>query len=122
MILLVDDDRSIVEWQVDFLKISGFDAVGATTAEEAFVLFSEHGELIRCVVSDVTLPGKNGVWLAQTFAELAPEIPVVLCTGYDNILPPSPNVPTVLIKPFGPMLLLKAIRDAIIWAQKRVSA
>lgn len=122
MILLVDDDRSIVEWQVEFLKTSGFDAVGTTTAEEALSLFSEHGELIRCVVADVTLPGKNGVWLAQTLAESAPELPVILCTGYDHILPPSPNVPTVLIKPFGPILLLKTIRDAIALGVRRVSA
>ena len=38
IILLVDDDSSIVTWQVEFLKGCGFHAISATSADDAIAI------------------------------------------------------------------------------------
>jgi DNA-binding NtrC family response regulator len=112
-VLLVDDDRSIVDWQMEFLKGCGLHSILATSADDAMAICRSGKHQLHCIVTDMSMPGKSGEWLAKQCLAEFPAIPIVLSTGYHDIVLALPNVHSVLIKPFGPSLLLKAIRDAL---------
>lgn len=112
-VLLVDDNPAIIQWQSDFLTGCGLQPVCATSAEEALELCRSGRFQFRCIVSDMSMPGKNGHWLAQQCLAEFPRIPMILSTGYIDVVRPQQNIHSVLIKPYGPSLLLKSIRDAI---------
>ena len=119
-VLLVDDNPSIVQWQAEFLKDCGLQAVCASSAEEALAICRSGVFEIRCIVSDMSMAGKNGHWLAEQCLSQFPMIPMILSTGYADVARPQPNIHSVLIKPYGPSLLLKAIRDAVAFGMTAV--
>ncbi|MCM3698728.1 response regulator transcription factor [Paenibacillus macerans] len=62
-ILVVDDDRSIVELLRDFLENDHFQVVTAGDAAEAWALFEQR--IIDCIVLDIMMPGQNGFELCR---------------------------------------------------------
>ena len=79
-ILVVDDDRRIVQTTCDILKIKGYEAVAAITGEEGV-------EKVRtdppdCVLMDIRMPGINGVEAMKQMKEIIPDLPVVLVSAY----------------------------------------
>lgn len=63
MILIVDDDRSIVELLRDFLENESFHVLTACDAEQAWDLFQQHA--VDCIVLDIMMPGENGFELCR---------------------------------------------------------
>ncbi|MHB1003486.1 MAG: response regulator, partial [Thermoleophilia bacterium] len=57
----------------------------AADAEEAITVFQMQGDDFDLLFSDVILPGKNGVWLADKLRQLQPELPVLLTSGYNEL-------------------------------------
>ncbi|RJX41739.1 DNA-binding response regulator [Paenibacillus pinisoli] len=62
-ILVVDDDRSIVELLRDFLENEGFNVLTACDADQAWKLFRQH--TVDCIVLDIMMPGDNGFELCR---------------------------------------------------------
>lgn len=82
-ILLVDDEAFVRDSLVDLLSIEGLGAVGAATAEDALALLER--EPFEMVVTDLDLPGLDGLGLLERLAARRPELPVVLLTGVGTI-------------------------------------
>jgi two-component system response regulator HydG len=79
-ILIVDDDRRMTRTLADILNLEGHRTTQTASGEEALVMVqSEHFD---CVLSDVKMPGLNGVQLHQALQEIRPGLPVVLMTAY----------------------------------------
>ncbi|GAB7057082.1 MULTISPECIES: response regulator transcription factor [unclassified Paenibacillus] len=57
-ILVVDDDRSIVELLRDFLENDHFQVVMANDAAQAWTAFQQN--TVHCIILDVMMPGQNG--------------------------------------------------------------
>ena len=51
---------------------------------EALEMFSQHQDDIRCVLCDLTMPRMNGWETLAALRSLAPGIPVILASGYDE--------------------------------------
>jgi len=81
-ILLVEDEEAVRALARDFLHVLGYEAIEATTGEEALALFDRHAGSIRAVVSDVVMPGMGGVELARRLAALRPGLQILLVSGY----------------------------------------
>lgn len=58
VILVVDDDPSIVELMRDFLENDHFQVVTATDAAQAWTVF--HQSKVDCMILDIMMPGHNG--------------------------------------------------------------
>jgi DNA-binding NtrC family response regulator len=58
----------------------GFEPVTASDGDEGFSAFCECRPDL--VVSDIHMPNRNGLLLLHDIKNLAPEIPVILITGY----------------------------------------
>ncbi|SHF01406.1 DNA-binding response regulator, OmpR family, contains REC and winged-helix (wHTH) domain [Seinonella peptonophila] len=62
-ILVVDDDKSIVELLKDFLENDGFDVQIANDADQALAVFQQ--STIDCMILDIMMPGQNGFDLCR---------------------------------------------------------
>lgn len=78
-VLVVDDESTIVDTLVEILNGEGYQAVGVSTAESAIPsakIFRPH-----IVISDVVLPGANGIEAAIKIRELLPKCRIILFSG-----------------------------------------
>ena len=82
-ILVVDDDAMIGEQLERLFTHSGYKVTIANRAEQALE-FLEH-EDIDLVVTDIRLPGIDGVELTKRIAESWSDVPVIVVTGYGDI-------------------------------------
>ncbi len=79
-ILIVDDDRRMAKTLGDILSVKGFQAELAYSGEEASELMQS--KTFDCVLTDIKMPGLNGVELHRLIKRDHPETPVVLMTAY----------------------------------------
>ncbi len=81
-ILFVDDDASIVETVRKVLQRLGYTVSAHLRAEDALTEFAASPDRFALVLSDLTMPGVNGLQLAARVRARRPQIPLVLVSGY----------------------------------------
>ena len=79
-ILIVDDDRRMTKTLGDILSVKGFQTELAYSGKEA--IESVQTKAFDCVLTDIKMPGLNGVELQRVIKRDHPEMPVVLMTAY----------------------------------------
>ena len=85
-ILFVDDEKMLVDVGEQILRRLGYDVVSRTSPLEALELFKARPKDFDLVITDQTMPGLTGDALASELMKLNPEIPVILCTGYSQMI------------------------------------
>ncbi|HWR39375.1 MAG TPA: response regulator [Patescibacteria group bacterium] len=81
-ILLVDDDIRSLSGLHRFLKLSGHDCDALDSPVEALSLYQrKHHEL---VISDLKMPGIDGIELLQQIRRCNPQSHVIIISGYAN--------------------------------------
>jgi signal transduction histidine kinase/CheY-like chemotaxis protein len=90
-ILLVDDEKDIIDVAQATLQGLGYHVTVMRDGVEAIRVFSETPDLFDLVVTDQNMPNITGMELAREVLAIRPNIPVVLCTGYSEIVPPDPE-------------------------------
>lgn len=80
-ILVLEDEPDVLEFLRAVLK-QKYMVIGATDAEQALRLFTEHGRHVDLLVSDVTLPKSSGIQVALLLRSEIPDVPVLLTSGY----------------------------------------
>jgi two-component system cell cycle response regulator len=80
-ILIVDDDDAIRDSMNEFIRRSGFASFSAPSAEEAIDILSK--EEIHVVITDIILPGKDGLELTDIIKSTH-DIDVIVMTGYSG--------------------------------------
>jgi PAS domain S-box-containing protein len=83
-IVFVDDEEFIVDIAQQMLEMLGYRVVGKTDSREAFAYFKEHAGEIDLVITDFTMPHMTGIDLAREIRKIRPELPILLCTGYNT--------------------------------------
>ncbi len=116
-ILLVEDDealRSIVE---RYLSQEGYEVMSAGSAEEALKIFEGISNKLQFLLTDVVLPGINGVILASMLKENGFNGSILYMTGYikNEIMPDDMKKgdKDLLEKPFSLTALRQKIRDLL---------
>jgi DNA-binding NtrC family response regulator len=82
-VLIVDDEPAICRVLSMALEDSGLEAVTVDTAEEACVLLEK--EKFRLLVSDKNLPKMSGLDLFGRCKTMAPNMPMVMMTGFASM-------------------------------------
>jgi len=82
-VLVVDDDRAILEMAEDLLTDAGLEVHKAQSSEDALAFAREHD--CDAVLTDVQMPGKDGLELLAELRQLRPDTPVVLMTAFGSI-------------------------------------
>ena len=107
-------------------RISAIRSAASTTPMPRLRSSAEDEFAADLVFSDVIMPGMNGVELAGVIRDRYPGLPVVLTSGYSNVLAENAHRGFELIqKPYSveslSRILRKAISDARLVAQERGS-
>jgi PAS domain S-box-containing protein len=85
-VLFVDDEEIIVQSMRNMLERLGYKVTTVTESEEALKLFSGKPSEFDLVITDQTMPGMTGEELGKEFMRIRPDIPVILCTGYSDMI------------------------------------
>jgi two-component system response regulator GlrR len=114
-VLLVDDDADLLRLLSMRLAAAGHRVTTADSAEQALSLLSQ--ERPQLVISDVQLPGADGLALFDRIRERHPALPVILLTAHgsipDAVEATARGVFTYLTKPFDGKALLETVSQAL---------
>ena len=113
-VILIDDDEDLLRATGQTLELAGFDVARFTSAGSALPKLDAHFRGV--VVSDIRMPGIDGLELFQRIRHLDPELPVILVTGHGDI-PMAvkairDGVYDFLAKPFAAETLVQCVHRA----------
>src|SRR3712207_5779893 len=117
-VVFVDDDEEVRRANAQSLELAGFEVQTFASAEAAHAALGPRFPGV--VVTDVRLPGMNGLGLLRRLVELDPDLPVILITGHGDI-PMAVEAMregayNFFEKPYPPDRLIDSVRRA---AEKR---
>lgn len=115
-ILLIDDDPLVLRSIKTLLEKEGYECTPVASAQEG--LGNIQGDHFDLVISDIRMPGKNGVEAAQEISRLfkeqtQKEIPILFITGYADLADSlrAEKLGEVVLKPFDTNRFLMTIRE-----------
>ncbi len=85
-ILLVDDEAAVVHTVGPMLEHLGYEVVARTSSIEALEAFRAQPDKFDLVITDLAMPNMTGDCLAQELRQIRPDEPVVLCTGFSELI------------------------------------
>jgi FixJ family two-component response regulator len=114
-IAIIDDDDDVRESTRQLLRSRGYLTLAFASAEE----FLKSGEVIQvaCVVSDVRMPGMDGVALQARLIEQGNSVPVIFVTAFpeqkvkERVL--AAGAHGFLVKPYQEVSLISCIESAL---------
>lgn len=110
-ILFVEDDPNVRDVLPDILPEEEFRSLVADDADEALRILAE--ERVDLMLTDVFMPGLDGVELAIEAKRTHPDLPVILMTGYISRATQAQAVGPLLFKPVRPHEIEAAIRAVL---------
>jgi signal transduction histidine kinase/CheY-like chemotaxis protein len=109
--LVVDDEEEVGEVVADILTTAGHTAVTARSGQEGVDRLG--AERFDVVFTDLAMPGMTGWQVARAVKDRAPEVPVVMMSGFGvEVAPedlPARGVDLVLAKPLQIQDILRAL-------------
>lgn len=81
-ILVVEDDQELNQQVCSYLKMSGYDAVGCLSANDAFNTL--YNDLYDVILSDIMMPGMDGFEFARRVRENSKDTPILFMTARDD--------------------------------------
>jgi CheY-like chemotaxis protein len=111
-VLVVEDDPALRTLMVRTLSAKGYRTLEASDGIEALERLAADPD-IELVVTDIVMPRMNGVELMQALSTTAPDLPVILMSGYATgaLAELGINAPcAILPKPFPAERLLQEVQ------------
>jgi CheY-like chemotaxis protein len=117
-ILLVEDEVMLNEFAFKALNRYGYQVSSTYNAEEALTIWQKEQGNFDLLFSDVVLPGKNGLQLAEELTSRKPQLKTLLTSGYTDKKSQFPlikekNIP-FLEKPYDTVRLLQKIKAILL--------
>ncbi|MCF8033420.1 MAG: PAS domain S-box protein [Desulfarculaceae bacterium] len=113
-ILLVDDEAHILDIGAQNLSRAGYEVITAPNGEAALEVFKGMRDEIALVILDLSMPGMGGHKCLQELLSLAPDLKIIVSTGYsrdgDLSETMSSGAEALLSKPFSKNEMLKTVR------------
>jgi CheY-like chemotaxis protein len=116
-ILVVDDDMLVALGTAAMLEDLGHSVVAAHSGSEALEKLETGG--IEIVLTDLAMPGMNGLELAARIRERFPDMPIILATGYAEKAGDGAECFPRLSKPYSDAEVAQALSR---WASRRASS
>jgi PAS domain S-box-containing protein len=115
-ILLVEDDDEVRRLGCEILQTCGYTVVETGNPLEALTIGERRNGAIDLLLTDMVMPGMDGLELAKHLEAARPELRVLCMSGYaDKIAVVAAHQPprTFLLKPFTPLDLATKVREAL---------
>jgi len=114
-ILVVDDDKEIVELLSIYIKNEGYEPVSANSGQEAIDQLSAHSD-IALMVLDIMMPGIDGIEVVKRVRKDS-QIPIIIVsaktTDMDKIQGLITGADDYVTKPFNPLEIMARIRSLL---------
>lgn len=114
-ILLVDDDPDILKLMAMRLRAAGYDIISASNGEAALAHIALNSPDL--VITDLRMPGMDGLTLFNAIRAIKPWLPVIIVTAHDSQVEAlnalQRGVFDFLSKPFDNKYLLQQIESAL---------
>ncbi len=116
-ILMVDDEEEIVLMSREMLEYLGYRVTIRTSSVEALEVFRAQPGRFDLVITDQTMPNMTGTELARELMSLRSDIPIILCTGFSEVINESQalslGIRAFLNKPLVMAEFSKTIRSVL---------
>lgn len=83
-VMVVDDEQELAYLFMEMLKGSGYDCVSFTDPLQALEYFIQNCNKFMLVITDLRMPGIDGIHLAQKITDYNPETKVLLVTAFNS--------------------------------------
>jgi PAS domain S-box-containing protein len=88
-VLFIDDEPAIVEMTKAILEGMGCRVSAFTDPSDAIKAFTDRPAGFDLVITDQTMPKMTGVALAKEVLGVRKDMPIILCTGYSEMVTPE---------------------------------
>jgi two-component system cell cycle sensor histidine kinase/response regulator CckA len=116
-VLVVDDEQDVLEIASEFLKRAGFQVKAALGGREAVAILERDPGSIDAIVLDLVMPDLDGEQTLGLLREIAPSVPVILTSGYDEERASHRFAPDQVLaflrKPYAPEQLIEKVEEAL---------
>jgi PAS domain S-box-containing protein len=116
-ILFVDDEAPIAKMGAMNLERLGYAVTPRTSSVEALELFRSRSNDFDLIITDMTMPNLTGDKLSVELMRIRPDIPVIICTGYSNIISKERaekiGIKAFVHKPIAKAELAKTVRNVL---------
>ena len=116
-LLVVDDEVELRETLAEELEENGYMVTQAAGGEQALNILLAVEQKVDLVISDVQMPGGDGVGLLKAIRAKNPNLPmVIMMTGFANLSPQeaqSLGAYSMVGKPFELKIMLESIQEAL---------
>jgi two-component system, cell cycle sensor histidine kinase and response regulator CckA len=116
-ILVVEDDDTVRALTANVLKNAGYAVIEASGPAAALKAAERNASTIHLLLSDVIMPGFDGVELSKRFRKSRPGTPVLFMSGYSDDTMARHGLTVdqyeLLMKPFSTTNLLRKVREAL---------
>ncbi|MEQ8408157.1 MAG: response regulator [Gammaproteobacteria bacterium] len=116
-ILIVEDDDILAALYPQLMQSLGYDHVMADNGKAGLAIYREQPNEFDLVITDQTMPELNGDKLILAIRQINPRQPVILCTGYSEVMNADRaqelNINRFLTKPVPLETLGNAIREVL---------
>jgi CheY-like chemotaxis protein len=117
LILVVDDEPAIREVCTLILQSYGYGVITATNGADALSLYAERKASIRLVLTDMMMPGLDGVETIRGLREIDPDVRIIassgLAAGGHSQTAAELGVDGFLLKPYTTEILLEKLREVL---------
>jgi len=112
-ILVLDDDKMIVDVQTKALTRLGYSVDGFLNGNDALAAIEKEPEAFDLIITDQIMPLLTGFEFAEKVLSICPEIPIIMTTGYSEELSEgeiqAAGITTILAKPLKIATLAKVV-------------
>ena len=109
-ILLIDDDREVLNLIKDVLETHGYHVMPASNSLSAIDVFKDNADKIQLVITDIVMPLMEGNELITILKDIKPSIKTVVISGYSDEAINKGDIDFFLKKPFEGIELLRTVR------------
>jgi PAS domain S-box-containing protein len=116
-ILFIDDEEILAEMGKAMLERLGYQVTIRRSSIEALTTFQNTPDDFDLVITDQTMPFMTGSDLARRMLQIRPDLPIILCTGYSNLVDESSakalGIKEFALKPLTKGVIAKLVRNAL---------
>jgi len=116
-ILFIDDEKALANLAQEMIKSLGYRITTETDSLQALKTFRSQPDAFDLVITDMTMPGMTGNILAKEILTIRPDIPIILCTGFSQLISEKQakeiGVREFIMKPFTTTKLAKVLRKVL---------
>ncbi|WP_020677239.1 GAF domain-containing protein [Geopsychrobacter electrodiphilus] len=115
-VLLVEDEPPLRKIARDLIMALGFTVIDTAIGTEALELYQKHAADITLVVTDIGMPIMDGYELFNKLKERAPDLSIIICSGFGEMVATSRIKGTAagfLNKPYSFDELRDVLRSAV---------